>query len=81
MTYRWGIFNSSKEFDLRAFPPGCHDGSLARISSDDNEVFELWIPNTQGMYADCTPLETDDNLTLDDLKSLAAVLLAAKENT
>lgn len=79
MTYAWRPYNCSKLFDIRAFYKRGEEFSIARIHSDDMKVYKLWIPDDPGTYSNCTPVETDDDLTVDDLKNLAAVLIAAKE--
>ena len=80
--YHWQEYDSSARFDIRAFPTTPYgEYSIARIYSHDNKVFKLWIPDAPGRYSTGGPVETDDNLTVEELKNLATVLLATKETT
>lgn len=80
--YEWKPYDSGGcDFDIRAFPTPGLNFSKARITSDDSKVFKLCIPIKPGTYSTTTPIETPDDATVDDLKNLAAVLIAAQEQS
>lgn len=81
MNYKWRPYESKRPFDIRAFSALRDVGSLARIHSDDMAVYKLWVPDEPGVYSRSAPLDIGDDHTVEDLKNLAAVLLAAREQS